>query len=135
MADDGAPFVFTRPARSSRFWFVSPGEPRDFRTFQTLCEAALIEAREELLTHPRAAALLAVIGKHGREGHIKALQGEISDAITRRLVRPGERQRIRDGFVKYYAVPLPKSGRVEGVAIIHGWTHTLRTTFDPVIGK
>ncbi len=135
MADDGEPFKLHRPARVQRYWFIAPGEPRDFRTFEGLCEAALTEAREDLLTHARAAALLAVIGKHGREGHIRRLQGEISDAITRRLVKPAQRQRIGDGFVKYYAVPLPKSGRVEGVAIIHGWTHTLRTTFDPVIGK
>lgn len=135
MADGGEPYQLHRSARASRFWFISPGLPQDYRTFLALCEAALTDAREDLLTNPRAAQLLALIGKHGREGHTLALQGEISAVISRRLAFPDQRQRVRDAHIAYHCVPLPKAGRLEGVAVIRAWRHTLRTTFDPVIGK
>ncbi len=135
MADGGEPFPLNRQARASRFWFIAPAEPKDFRTFQALCEAAMTNAREDLLAHGRAAALLAAIGKHGREGHIIALQGEVSAIVSRHLVETNERQRVKSALVRFYVVPLPKLGRLEGTLIISGWGHTLRSTFDPFIGK
>lgn len=135
MADGGEPFTINRPVRASRFWFIAPAEPKDFRTFQALCEAAMTNAREDLLSNGRAAALLAAIGKHGREGHILSLQGEVSAIVSRHLAKTNDRQRVKSVIVDFHAVPLPKSGRLEGILIIRGWGHTLRSTFDPIIGK
>lgn len=135
MADGGEPFTFNRPARASRFWFIAPAEPKDFRTFQALCEAAMTNAREDLLAHGRAAALLAAIGKHGREGQILSLQVQVSAIVLTHLAKTNERQRVKSASVDFHAVPLPKLGRLEGTLIIRGWGHTLRSTFDPIIGK
>jgi hypothetical protein len=134
MADDGEPVeILTRPR--PRRWFISPGEPRDYKTFQTLCEAAMTEAREGLLTNPRASQLLALIGRRGKEGHTIALQGEVGALILKRLATPQNRQAIKGAWLVYHCVPLPKAGRLEGVVIIKAWRHTLRSLFDVTIGK
>lgn len=135
MADDGEPLKLERPVIPARLWFVSPGEPRDFRTLCDLCSAAIADARDDLLISPRASQLLAAIGKHGREGHIRALEGEVAATVSRHLSKPKTRQPVKGAFVEYHAVPLPKSGRLEGVMLIRAWTHCYRTSFAPIIGK
>lgn len=135
MADGGEPYLLERPVRPARLWFLSPGEPRDFKTFERLCAAAINEAAETLLTDPRAALLLNAIGQTGRERLTEALERRIVDLVTARLVKPGSRQPMRSAFVKFVCVPLPRKGRIEGTLIVKAWRHTLRTTFDPHIGK
>jgi hypothetical protein len=133
MADDGAPMVLQRPVKLSRVWFLSPGEPRDFQTFRKLVEAAIGEIRDEIVTDARAAHLLALIGRKGKERHTRALEAHIQTLIARRLVQVKERQPIRHALVDLRIVPLPKSGRLEGVLIVSAWRHWLRTTLPLTI--
>lgn len=130
MADDGAPFIVSRPQRISRFFYLSPGEARDVKTLESLVSATLAECRDALLIDDRAARMLAAIGRTGREGHIKALEGYISDRIAERLHNPPQRQRVKGAFIRYDCVPQPRKGQVYGTLRVYAWTHTLRTTFD-----
>lgn len=135
MADGGEPFLLERPVRPSRLWFISPGEPRDFKTFEKLCSAAISETAETLLTDPQAASLLAAIGQTGRERLTKALERRVSLLVSQRLYRPATRQPMKAALVDFVCVPLPRKGRIEGTLIVRAWRHTLRTTFDPIIGR
>lgn len=136
MADDGAAFI-SRPGalvRASRYFFVSPGEPRDFKTLETLVSAALAECSDRLLTDRRAATLLAAIGKSGRDGLVVALESRVADMVSATLHNPKTRQRVRHAAVTYCAVPQPRKGRVFGVVRVYAWRHVLRSTFDLDLG-
>ena len=135
MADSGDPMLLERPLRASRLWFIAPGEPKDFRTLETLANAAMQEARDELLTDRRAAQLLAAIGRTGRDGFTVALQGRVCDVVSLALVKQKTRQPVRGAWLDYSCVPLPKKRQLFGTLIIKAWSHTLRSTFDLDLGQ
>lgn len=134
MADDGEPLLLERPLRAGRLWFIAPGEPKDFKTLETLANTALQEARDTLLTDRHAAQLLAAIGRTGREGYTLALQRRVCDVVSHALVTTKTRQPVKHASIDYSCVPLPKKRQTFGTLIIRAWSHTLRSTFDLDLG-
>lgn len=135
MSNFAEPLLLERPILAPRFWWVSPSEPRDFKTFEKLCTAAINEVSESALTDSHLAALLHAISRTGRERLTEALERRVVDLVTARLVKPGPRQPMRSAFVKFVCVPRPSKSRVEGILAIKAWRHTLRSTLTLHIGK
>lgn len=130
-----APLLLQRPLNARRVYFIAPAEPKDKQTFDRLCAKALAEVRDQLLQDAKAAALLARIGRTGKDGPIKTLQDRISGRVSATLAGTKERQPIKSATVSYSCSPIPSEGRVCGTLIVRAWGHTLRTTFDPELSK
>lgn len=130
-----APFLLERPLFKRRVWFVAPGEPRDRRTFERLCEASIRDASEFLLTDKGSKQILAAIGRRGKEGAIRGLERRIATRVGHVLATQTQRQPVKHALVDYRCVPVPSEHRCDGVIIVRAWRHTYRTTFCPEIMK
>lgn len=122
--------ILQRPLTAKRFWFIAPGEPRDWETLKRLVGLAVIEARDGLLIDPVAAKILAAIGRTGREGICRRLDHYICECVGARLSGSVERQPVKAATIEYYGVPVPSEHRVCGTLIVRAWSHTIRTTLD-----
>lgn len=127
--------LLQRPLCKPRVWFVAPGEPRDRRTLERLCEAAIRDVAEALLSDRGSQQLLEAIGRRGKEGLIRGLERRIAQRIAFVLASQKTRQPVKHAFVEYRCVPVPSENRCDGVIVVRAWSHTYRTTFSPEIMK
>lgn len=131
---DGA-VLMQRPVTRRRIWFVAPGEPRDRRTFERLCEAGLREVADALLMDRGSKQILEAIGKRGKEGLIRGIESRIAARIGHVLARQTLRQPVKRAAVEFRCVPVPSEHRLEGIVIVRAWGHTYRSTYNPEIMK
>jgi hypothetical protein len=125
------PLLLQRPVTAPRLYFLSPAEPKDRKTFDALVSRALAEVREDLHDDVTAARLLQLIGRTGKERHIKRLEHRIGTHVAFRLAKARERQPVKNALVSFSCVPVASERRLCGTLIVRAWGHVLRTTFDP----
>jgi hypothetical protein len=116
-----------------RFFFLSPGEPRDVKTLEGLLGQALAECRDELLTDNKAFRLLEAIGRTGRDRYAVALELKIAGMVSRALAKPDRRQPVHNARVRFDSVPQPRKGVVYGVIKLKAWGHSIRSTYTLTI--